>query len=448
MKKQQSHFLISATASGSGKTTVTLGLLRALKNRGLQVQPFKCGPDYIDTKHHETASGKTSINLDTYMGSEEHVTKLYEKYSNDADVCITEGVMGLYDGYDGMKGSSADIARLTDAPVILVINAKSMAYSVAPMIYGFKNFKSDINVVGVIFNFVGSESHYAYLKQACDDVGVTALGYLPKQSDIEIPSRHLGLSIDEEFGFDTFVDQVADLVEKHIDIDKLLELSRKEFDFIDQEPQKTSSELPFSIAVAYDKAFNFIYKENIERFREKGTVSFFSPINDKVLPPADFVYLPGGYPEFYLNELSENEEMLKSIKDYVEGGGYLFAECGGMMYLSSAIIDEEGKPYPMADVFKQDATLENMKLTLGYREVVFRDKRLRGHEFHYSKLVEEDQDCVTDIKFTNAKGVPVTTKLFRYRNTIAGYTHMYWAEHGLIELFDLLLEERKIEEDY
>lgn len=192
--KQKPFIMIGAAGSGSGKTTFTLGLLRLLRNRGMKVQPFKCGPDYIDTKHHAMAAGEESVNLDTYMASAAHMRELYARYGAASDVCVTEGVMGLFDGYDGMKGSSAEIAELIGIPVVLVLNAKSTAYTVAPVLYGFKHFYPEIRVVGVVFNFVASVAHYAYLQQACADAGVEALGYIPKDESIVIPSRHLGLS--------------------------------------------------------------------------------------------------------------------------------------------------------------------------------------------------------------------------------------------------------------
>ena len=218
----RSHLLIGAASSGSGKTTFTLGLLRALRNRSLRVQPFKCGPDYIDTRHHKMAAGCASVNLDGFMMSEGHIKDLYARYTSNADVAVTEGVMGLFDGYDAMRGSSAEISGLLRIPIVLVVNAKSTAYSVAPLLYGFRNFRKDLNVVGAVFNFVASESHYSFLRQACEDAGVEAFGYLPKCADVEIPSRHLGLSLDEDFCFEEFADRVACLVEEHVDIDRLL----------------------------------------------------------------------------------------------------------------------------------------------------------------------------------------------------------------------------------
>lgn len=426
-----SSFLISATASGSGKTTITLGLLRALKNRGLNTQPFKCGPDYIDTKYHDLASGSKSVNLDLFLSSEQHVEAIYRKYASISDVSITEGVMGLFDGYDKMKGSSAEIAELLNIPVILIINAKSMAYSAAAMLYGFKNFYKNINLVGVIFNFVGSESHYGFLKEACQAVGLEALGYLPKNVSVEIPSRHLGLSLDKEYRFDDFADNVAALAEKYIDIDKLLALTAGRVELTANKPIAFNGNL--RIAVAADEAFNFMYQENLEHFNKIGNVSYFSPLTDKELPDADLVYLPGGYPELYSKQLSDNHLMKNSIRSYIENGGYLLAECGGMMYLSTSISDKEGNEYPMVGIFDQKATMENMKLKLGYRQFEYNSIRMKGHEFHYSSI-DSNENSITQ-QF-NAKGTPVDTKLMRYKNTIAGYTHLYWAEmDNITELF-------------
>ncbi len=206
LQPMKPQFLIAAASSSSGKTTITLGLLRLLTDKGYKVQPFKCGPDYIDGKHHAKAARLPSINLDTFMMSPLHVKKIYTKYCADAAIAITEGVMGLYDGATKMQGSSAEIAILLDLPVVLIVNAKAMAYSVAPLIYGFKHFDSRLKIAGVIFNFVNTESHYHFLKDACEDVGVEALGYLPANDTIRIPSRHLGLAISDENDYEKIYD--------------------------------------------------------------------------------------------------------------------------------------------------------------------------------------------------------------------------------------------------
>lgn len=425
----KAHLLIGAASSGSGKTTFTLGLLRALKNRGGKVRPFKCGPDYIDTRHHKEAAGFPSVNLDSFMMSEQHIRELYQRYTSGADYAVTEGVMGLFDGYDAMKGSSAEIARLLNIPVILIVNAKSTAYSVAPLLYGFRNFYKEINIVGAVFNFVASESHYSFLKQACEDAGVEALGYLPKQANVEIPSRHLGLTLDEAFCFDTFADRVAELVEKHVDIDHLLALTACRSDTVSPvsflEERQSS---PLKISIARDAAFNFAYEENIRFLHQLGKVTFFSPLKDSTLPESDFVYLPGGYPELFLSGLSANRSMLQSIRNYAEAGGKLLAECGGMMYLCNDIKSSEGTSYPVVGLLNQSATMEQMKLRLGYRTLRYQDHILTGHEFHYSRIESQEEKLLSVATAYTAKGSPVDTPLYRYKNVLAGYTHLYWGD--------------------
>lgn len=435
MKKAQ--LLIGAMSSESGKTTFTLGLLRALRNRGHRPQPFKCGPDYLDTCHHALAAGQESYNLDVFMASGEYVRELYARKSAEADVCITEGVMGLFDGYDKMKGSSAEIAALLHLPVILVVSARSTAYTIAALLSGLKHFRTDVHIAGVVFNFVGSETHYACLQQACEDVGIECLGYLPKCRDIEIPSRHLGLSIDSEYCFEDFANRIATQLEQTVNIDRLLAVASAAecpaggyAPFGSQDSSKT-----MQISVARDEAFNFIYPENIRRLEEFGKVRFFSPLHDHQLPTSDFIYLPGGYPEFYLPALSENEAMKKAVFDYCQAGGHLLAECGGMMYLGEYIISCDGTFYPMCGVLPQGATMENMKLTLGYRKVVFKDEEFFGHEFHYSRIVSSGSTPALPIKVYNARNIETNTPVYRIRNAIASYVHFYWAEKNIYTIF-------------
>ncbi len=427
--KQKPFIMIGAASSGSGKTTFTLGLLRLLRNRGMKVQPFKCGPDYIDTKHHAMAAGEESVNLDTYMASAVHVRELYARYGAASDVCVTEGVMGLFDGYDGMKGSSAEIAELIGIPVVLVLNAKSTAYTVAPVLYGFKHFYPGIRVVGVVFNFVASVAHYAYLQQACADAGVEALGYIPKDESIVIPSRHLGLSIDETFCFDAFADRVAEVIDKTVNVDRLLELCTVEFSGEQTEDVVCSGNR--KIAIARDEAFNFMYRENVEALKRAGEVVFFSPLRDKSLPEADMVYFPGGYPELHLAELATNEGMRQSVRKYCETGGRVLAECGGMMYLCDTITGDDGKVYPMVGVLKQGATMEQMKLKLGYREVRVNGQRIRGHEFHYSRILPTNEKIPVIGTIYNAKDMVVDTPVYTYKNVLASYIHFYWGECGM-----------------
>ncbi len=437
MRKPQ--VLIGAATSGSGKTTFTLGLLRLLRNKGMKVQPFKCGPDYIDTKHHAMAAGEEAVNLDTFMASAGHVRQIYSRYGTGADACVTEGVMGLFDGYDKMRGSSAEIAGLLGIPVVLVLNAKSTAYSVAPVLHGFKHFYPGIRVVGAIFNFVASESHYAYLRGACEDVGIEALGYIPKDEGIVIPSRHLGLSIDGSCCFDEFANRVAEVIAKTVNVERLLEICTTDFPACGVNGDAERGEM--KIAVARDEAFNFMYRENIGALEREGEVVFFSPLHDTVLPEADLIYLPGGYPELFLAELSGNEEMKQALRAYCEAGGRVLAECGGMMYLCESIAGTDGVAYPMVGVLSREATMEPMKLKLGYREVVLNGKAIRGHEFHYSRVKPGTEEVVRVGEVYNAKGGRVDTPVYRYKNVIASYVHFYWGECGMERLLNMALRD-------
>ena len=439
--------MIGAASSGSGKTTLTLGLLRAFVRRGLAVQPFKCGPDYIDPLYHRLAAGRDSINLDLWMASGEHLHKIYARYGSDADVCVAEGVMGLFDGYRAAEGSSAEVARLLNLPVVLVVDARSTAYSVAPLLYGYKNFRPGVEIAGVIFNRVASPSHYGFLKEAAYDAGVETLGWLPRREDFAAPSRHLGLSVANLDAFSPTADAIADALEEHVDLDRLLDITRS--------PKPSDSPLPIlppsaklsiinnqlsitKVAVARDEAFNFIYCANLDRLEESGCeIVFFSPLRDAAPPAgAHLIYLPGGYPEFFAQQLSENRSMCEAIKDHAEKGGRILAECGGMLYLCRSLTPEPGaKPYPMCGVLPLDGTMEGMRLHLGYRELHLKDgkTRFRGHEFHYSHIEGEMPSVARQF---SARGNEVATPLYRHKNVIAGYTHLYWAESDPLQLFN------------
>lgn len=216
-------FLIGAATSDSGKTTFTMGMLRALKNRGYHTQPFKCGPDYIDTMFHHLASGQESVNLDTFLSSRQHVKELFSRYAGNSDVAVVEGVMGLFDGYDRWQGSSAEIAMLLDIPVVLIVNAKSAAYSVAPLIYGFRHFNENIRLAGIVFNQVASEQHFQHLRAACEDAGVTCLGYMRRNPELSIPRRHLGLTVGQQEAMEHVIQTAAQEIEDHVDINQILE---------------------------------------------------------------------------------------------------------------------------------------------------------------------------------------------------------------------------------
>ena len=413
-------WMIAAPTSGSGKTTIARGLMALLVSKGYKVQPFKCGPDYIDTKFHEAVCRRPSINLDTFMASPEHVRELFANYGEDADVCIVEGMMGLFDGYDRDKGSSAEIARVLDIPVILVVDAKSAAYSMAPLLSGFINFWKDVHIAGVIFNKVGSERHYQMLQQVCDDLGIECFGYLPKSPSLEQGSRYLGLDFSEK----AESQEMIHLLEEHVAWEGLTK------QIVPTLGTKCShaGNIMFPrweqnvLLARNEESFSFVYQENIDRFEN---VSFFNPENDvPSLDGIDLLYLPGGYPEKHLEALVNNEASRKAIKDYAERGGRIQAECGGMMYLCEKIVNDDGE-YPMCGVLPYSITARkaDRKLSLGYRRFVLDGREYRGHEFHYTQFMGEMPESIVQV--FNAKGEPVPTPIFRYKNVLASYTHLY-----------------------
>ena len=454
------QFLIAAPTSGSGKTTVSRGLMALFVKKGLKVQPFKCGPDYIDTKYHEAVCGRPSVNLDTFMASQEHVSSLYARYSADADVAVVEGMMGMYDGYDRDRGSSAEVARLLGIPVVLMVDAKSAAYSMAPLLSGFINFRPDIRIAGVIFNRVGSLRHYRMLQEVCEDLNVTCLGYLPKQKELEQESRHLGLDFSRSKETEG-LDMLAGLLEEHVDWELLLSTTGRPLPTAAVEEKPVLSEpgkLHISVA-RNEESFSFLYAEHLDILRRMGTVTFFNPEHDRPIPQeTDLLYLPGGYPENRLEELAGARLARESIRSYIEAGGRTLAECGGMIYLSQSVLsdgDTDGGSAgscvgnignEMVGVLPFSITNERKrrKLTLGYRRFDYNGWRLKGHEFHYTQFAVPETDgkeggaCSLPLSIAqvyNAKGGKVTTPVFRYKNLIASYTHLYWGEVDVMALF-------------
>lgn len=412
----KAKFMIAAPMSGSGKTTIARGLMALLTEEGYRVQPFKCGPDYIDTKFHEKVCGRPSINLDTFMATPEHVRQLFERYGADADVCIVEAMMGLFDGYDRERGSSYEIARILDLPIVLVVDAKSAAYSMAALLQGFVHFRRDVHFAGVIFNKVGSDRHQQMLREVCDDLGIECLGCLPKSDALEQGSRYLGLDYSEITGSKELVRMIAD----HVNWKRLFAA-----DEITVRCPRDYGSLPTRLRLVVarnQEAFSFVYQEAIDAYQQP---SFFDPEQDvPCLDHTDLLYLPGGYPEKHAAALSRNEACRKAIRDYAERGGRIVAECGGMMYLCESILTDEGE-YPMCGVlpYKITARKADRHLSLGYRRFTLDGKEYRGHEFHYSQFLGATPPSAVQVY--NAKGEPVATPVFKYKNVLASYTHLY-----------------------
>ncbi len=457
--------IIAGTNSGCGKTTVTLGIMAALRKKGLTVQPFKTGPDFIDAGLHRLVTERPSRNLDLWMCSKNYVVDTFRRHTQDVDVAVIEGVMGMYDG----ESSTARLAEVLGVPVILVVDAYGMAESAGAIVKGFVDYgcsaptcvpghattsitPSGVKFGGVIFNRVASENHYERLKASVRDIPV--LGYLPRDVHFEIPHRHLGLMIAEEQPIAK--ESLSTLVETvllHIDVGQMLARPTNDLHRIGS-PEKSSVTSPtkpssrFRLGVAYDQAFCFYYEDNLDLLRNAGAdIIRFSPLADRAIPAdLDALYLGGGYPELHAETLSNNSSMIVSIKTWVDTGKPLYAECGGFMYLCRCLRDFDDKVYPMADVFPYETRM-TQKSTLGYREIVLNEDSplgkkgeiCRGHEFHYSAINGSALGTVYSLQ--DQRGHPLPSEGFRRKNTLASYIHVHFGSNPKIaEQFSLFVK--------
>jgi cobyrinic acid a,c-diamide synthase len=426
-----SAIVVAGTHSGVGKTSVTLGLIGAFRRRGVTVQPFKVGPDFIDPLHHQHASGRPARNLDGWMLDPETNLKRFARATADADVAVIEGVMGLFDGSEGKsdRGSTAEMAKLLDLPVILVIDASAMARSAAALIHGYTSFDPDLRVAGVILNNVGSETHAGMIRDAVAGA-IPILGALPRAKDLVVPERHLGLHLPHEARAD-YVDQLATLVEEHIDLDALLANSAIE--------RRTapaagapSSPPRIRLALARDEAFCFYYTDNLELLEQAGAELIpFSPIDEPLPETIDGIYLGGGYPELHADKLAANTSTREAIREFASAGGPIYAECGGLMYLADTL-ELDGHTYPMCGVLPFSTTMP-APLAIGYVEVTTTGglfgsgQTARGHLFHHSAIAGEPAtDCCYELK--NSRGEE-TQEGYRVNNVLATYAHLHLASN-------------------
>ena len=535
-----SGIVIAGTASGVGKTLVTLGLISVFRKKGLKVQPFKVGPDFIDPGYHTLVSGLPSRNLDGWMLSPDKVQEIFTRHSGKSDLAIVEGVMGLFDGIDGKseEGSTAQIAKLLNLPVILVVDTRSMARSVGAVVYGFEHYDPKLNVAGVIFNRVGSTRHYEYLREAvADRCRAQVLGYLSRHEALQLPERHLGLVTAGEFGLSgKFMHDLNSEIESHVDIDKILSIAKCGlFSSKESEDQPASggspvraqgqasgsaqavgqalpdhsgrgacedlpeanrsgptpdagpghggigseaSRPPYSnamgapacrppagragqagreddllvlphgpphlnvrLAVARDEAFSFYYPDNLDLLSELGVeLCDFSPMRDTALPERiDGIYLGGGYPEVYADQLAANQAMCKQIRQAAEEGLPIYAECGGLMYLTRAIQDPDGHAHAMVGLLPTEARMLKKRKALGYVEVRLSQDCLlgkagwtiRGHEYHYSELTSDllHQGIDGAYELWSRKETTARKEGYQYRNVLASYVHLHFGSN-------------------
>ncbi|HXX67461.1 MAG TPA: cobyrinate a,c-diamide synthase [Polyangiaceae bacterium] len=436
------RLVIAGVSSGVGKTTVTVALARALRTRGLRLALFKCGPDYLDPTYHERATGSSSRNLDGWMMGKEAVLATFAHAARGADLALIEGVMGFYDGASptGEQGSTAEIAKWLEAPVALVVDAGGMSRSLAALVRGFVSFDLEARVAAVIANRIGGRGHLELLRSA--QTFPPILGGLPVDRQHAFPERHLGLqTADASAVPEEWLDHWGALAAEGFAFDALTEIARS----------APALAAPVSgsagttnhvcrIGVARDGAFHFYYDDNLRRLEALGAeLHTFSPTRDASLPDVDGLYFGGGYPETFARELSANTPMLSAVRAFARAGGPVYAECGGLMYLTRAIVTASGERHSMVGLFSTEARMHDTLQALGYVEVETQSTtilgeagtRFRGHEFRYSELAPAPEPpsvhCVYSVR--KRRGSECFREGYRVNNVVASYVHAHWASN-------------------
>ena len=440
------RLVIAGVTSGVGKTSISMALMNVLREKGYKVQGFKVGPDYIDPSYHTAVTGRQSRNLDPWLMGEKGLLTSFNNASKDADFAVIEGVMGLFDGFSGSSNfaSTAHIAKLLKSPVILVMDVAKAARSVAAVALGFTKFDTGIKIAGLILNNVAGEKHAKYCIDAIKQkVKVPVLGTIKRNKEIELQERHLGLvPTSERKELEKKILAVANYMKEQIDVDKVVSIARK-VPRLHIKSNGIAKNIKATIAVALDESFNFYYADNFDTLRSLGAeLKFFSPVNDESIPDADGLFLGGGFPEVLADKLEKNSGMLLSIKNAARNGMPMYAECGGLMYLTKSITEFDGKKHGMVDLFDVD-TIMDKKLTLSYTEAKIVDtclvaktsRTIRGHEFHYSKIDNVRKDTRFAYKLSKGKGINGSMDGLMEYNTLASYMHLHFANKSLAENF-------------
>ncbi len=433
------RLVIAAPHSHAGKTTVTLALLAALAQRGLRVAPFKVGPDYIDPQMHRQAAGRPSYNLDTYLVPAARVRDTFCRVAHDADIAIIEGVMGLFDGSSPTSrvGSTAEVAVLLQAPIVLVVDASGMAASVGALVHGFRTYDPDVRVAGVILNRLGSAGHARYLEPAIAREGIEILGYLPKDAELTIPERHLGLlPTSEDDRVTPLLGHLTTLAQRYIDLERIIRLAHTAPTLPSPAPALPSvSHHTIRIAWAQDAAFHFSYQENIDAFAAAGAdIVLFSPLDDPALPPdIDAIWLGGGFPENFAAQLAANTGMITALHAHAARGLPMYAECGGLMYLCEWLEDQHGQRYPQVGLIPGGTRMTKRLQQFGYAEATFLQDTLlgpanttvRGHRFHYSVYEPGSTPLPCAYRITRATTGETHFEGFWRDNVLATYLHVH-----------------------
>ncbi len=439
MKRQIPRVVIAATQSGSGKTTIVTGLLAAFREKGLRVQSYKIGPDYIDPGYHALASGRPAHNLDTWLVPEERLPDIFQRTAGDADIAVIEGVMGLYDGGRNGISSTAQVAKLLNAPVLLVINAKSMGESAAALAMGFRAYDPAVQLAGVILNRLGSPTHREMIEEALARLDIPVYGAVFRNDGMTMPERHLGLvPVEENLREKETVAEIGRTVAAQVDLEKIRVLAA------DAPPLEYPGSTPAPvrrrarIAVARDEAFSFYYPESLQVLEAQGAeILPFSPLHDDSLPETDGLLLGGGFPEMFAKELYANASMRESIRRAAEAGLPIYAECGGFMYLMREMTDFEGNTFPMLGVIPGRVMMNRRLQTVGYvraemlRDTVLGPKGtvLKGHEFHFSSEAapEDAAEYPRAFSFCRTRRPEPYDAGYARGNILGSYLHLHFA---------------------
>ncbi|MDM7913484.1 MAG: Ni-sirohydrochlorin a,c-diamide synthase [Methanotrichaceae archaeon] len=438
------RILLAGDRSSSGKTTIVAGLLSALRRRGLEVQSFKVAMDYIDPSYHTWITGRPCRNLDGYLMAEKAIQEIYAHAASGADVAVIEGVRGLYEGYEGDLGSTAQIAKQLQMPVIFVVDARSITRSAAALVKGYVDYDPEVQIKGVILNKVGSERHASKARKEIERyAGVEVVGVIRRNDSMHLAMRHLGLvpvleGKTRHEGFEERLDRIREIVEDGLDIDRILEIAREARPLPEVETdlyKENDLGKGIKIGVALDEAFNFYYRDNLEMMELSGAkVVPFSPVHDRALPEVDGIYIGGGYPELYARELSENQGMLGSLETAHERDLPIYAECGGLMYLAREI-EWDGERHEMAGLVPGRTRRGSIRVVSYVHGRLVKDcvlgpagSPIMGHEFHHSEMImDEDADYAVQLK--RGTGIKDGMDGVIKGNMVASYSHIHSASY-------------------
>ncbi len=437
------RIVLAGATSGVGKTSITCSIIYALQKKGFSVQPFKVGPDYIDPSYLTTISKNKTYNLDVWLMGQKQVLDSFVSHSN-SDISIIEGVMGYYDGFEGNSNyaSTHHVASITKSPVILILDASKTARSIGATALGFQKFHRNSRIVGIILNKIGSKKHEILCRDALEKTKLPIVGIIPKNPNLNLESRHLGLiSTYDNKILKNKLEKTSKIISESLDVNGIIKILKNSISLSKNKPS-ASKNTKVKIAIALDNSFNFYYDDNLNALRRQGaSLTFFSPIKDKRIPKCDGLYIGGGFPEILGHNLSKNQIMKKSIKKLSEDNFPIYAECGGLMYLTKSITNNE-KKYKMVGLFDAE-TVMTKKMRLNYTKGKLSNRNIlsdtlhgfRGHEFHYSQLESVASDSKFAFNLDIGEGIINHQDGIIQNNTLASYGHLYFDSSNYAEIF-------------